>query len=669
MLFERLWTFVTQTLSITTFSSFREDGASQIPVLWDSPAVVDQPRGPVFRPGSGDRKGSEFLCDYSSMVGWRACSTHDDRGCWLTNDNGGIFDINTNYENEAPQGILRQYTLNVTDGKINADGLMFSDAKLFNEEYPGPWLQACWGDTVEVTVHNNLAHNGTSIHWHGIRQNQTMHMDGVNGITQCPIAPGDSFVYRWETTQYGSTWYHSHYSLQYADGMVGPMTIHGPSSAPFDEAPELPLLMTDWGHNSAFNAIYNKLEDPSILLNGRGNVTRFSGVPAKLPIPTIETITFEKREGARPRRYLLRLINTSFDTTFVFSIDNHRLTVIGADFVPIHGYTNTSVLIGIGQRYHVIVEANPINNGSQPIPSDGNFWMRTYVASCRTTTGFPKGYELSGILRYDSSSTALPTSLPWNGMSLACSDETYSSLVPILKWKVGRPANGHTGEEYDVVFNNTALPYPLALFSLEMPDSPAFNPLRIDYNDPTFLKLNNTGSWPTQWVIVPEDYESEDWVFMVLAGDRRNGRNTRGAHPMHLHGHDFALLQQEENELYDLSTLNLKLRQPSSSRVVLLPRNGFAVIAFKTDNPGSWLMHCHIARHASEGLAMQVLERRKDANDIWPFNSSLAIQNARTTCDNWNKWHSDCNNYWPGGQAGCDRNATGPFAFQDDSGI
>ena len=47
-------------------------------------------------------------------------------------------------------------------------------------------------------------------------------------------------------------------------------------------------------------------------------------------------------------RYLLRLINTSVDSTFIFSIDGHNLTVIGMDFVPIEPYTNTSVLIGIG---------------------------------------------------------------------------------------------------------------------------------------------------------------------------------------------------------------------------------------------------------------------------------------------------------------------------------
>jgi hypothetical protein len=70
---------------------------------------------------------------------------------------------------------------------------------------------------------NNLQYNGTAIHWHGLRQFLTMHMDGVPGVTQCPIAPRDSFSYIINTTQYGSSWYHSHYSLQYADGLAGPI--------------------------------------------------------------------------------------------------------------------------------------------------------------------------------------------------------------------------------------------------------------------------------------------------------------------------------------------------------------------------------------------------------------------------------------------------------------
>jgi len=161
---------------------------------------------------------------------------------------------------------------------LNADGVVNPDGKVFNQSYPGPWIKACWGDKVEIKIKNNLVCNGTSIHWHGIRQLGTVQMDGVNGVTQCPIAPGDSFKYNFRAMQYGSTWYHSHYSLQYADGLAGPLTIFGPSSDDYDEAID-PILISDWNHRSAFKDYNRELTQKpdipkmnSVLINGLGMV-------------------------------------------------------------------------------------------------------------------------------------------------------------------------------------------------------------------------------------------------------------------------------------------------------------------------------------------------------------------------------------------------------------
>lgn len=73
---------------------------------------------------------------------------------------------------------------------------------------------------------------------------------------------------------------------------------------------------------------------------------------------------------------------------------------------------------------------------------------------------------------------------------------------------------------------------------------------------------------------------------------------------------------------------------------MLLPNDGFVVIAFKSDNPGSWLMHCHIARHASEGLALQILERQHDASKLIP-KKSPAMKEAQRVCRNWDHWKEE----------------------------
>jgi FtsP/CotA-like multicopper oxidase with cupredoxin domain len=58
--------------------------------------------------------------------------------------------------------------------------------------------------------------------------------DGVPGVSQCPIPPGGTFTYSFIADLYGTSWYHSHYSAQYAGGLIGPMIIHGPDTVKYD---------------------------------------------------------------------------------------------------------------------------------------------------------------------------------------------------------------------------------------------------------------------------------------------------------------------------------------------------------------------------------------------------------------------------------------------------
>lgn len=349
-------------------------------------------------------------------------------------------------------------------------------------------------------------------------------MDGVNGVTQCPIAPNDYFVYEFNVTQYGSSWYHSHYSVQYADGALGPITLHGPHSAEWDEAISPPLIVTDWGHNSAFDAVTTGLETPDILLNGLGNVTNYNNTIANTTtVKDPYSITFREPQTRKPnKKYYLRIINVSFTRTFVFSIDNHKLQMASADFVPIQPYFNTSLLIGVGQRYDVIVEANPITyNDTSPLPTDGNYWIRTYIIACGGIIINSPGYERNGILRYDSSSTADPSSQPWQNVSESCSDETYTSLHPIVPWQVKDPINIPSEKQFELQLHtsrtdsqlqpsSTTSFFPLASWALDLERE--FIPIRVDYLNLTFFHLDNIGTWDPLWRIIPENLTSKDWV-------------------------------------------------------------------------------------------------------------------------------------------------------------
>lgn len=515
-----LWSAVTYVTSLLTLSPLHEDHNQQ-PLLKGDDFELGNP-GPVFPPPGGRRKwaGSDFKCDYSRMVGWEFCGDDpNDPGCWLRHTNGSRFDIGTDYEKVAPLGTVRQFNFTISDGTWNTDGLTSNDMQLVNEQYPGPWVQACWGDRIIVNVTNNLKWNGTAIHWHGIRLENRMHMDGVPGITQCPIAPKDFFVYDFTTQQYGSSWYHSHYSVQYANGLLGPMTIHGPHTGDFDEA-KLPLLMSDWFHNSAFTVIHNETAGyPTILLNGTGDITQYKGYPKRdKDVPKKYTLHFEKK-GTSAKRYLLRLINTSFTTHFLFSIDHHKLQIVSADFVPVWPEgPRTHIRIGIGQRYNVIVIADPEPyTPSEKLPNE--YWIRTVTRQCFDNSPIDglADFTRTGILRYDDSSDVDPKTERWPEIrdfddKQICKDETH--LTPRLAWTVTKPKNGNptgspTGESFGTGFQEGTDLFPLAQWSWNNDKTKV--PLQINYSRPIFLELDKS-EWPKSWVVVPEDHGADDFV-------------------------------------------------------------------------------------------------------------------------------------------------------------
>ena len=93
----------------------------------------------------------------------------------------------------------------------------------------GPLLEANQGDIFHITVRNEIQdpEEGTLLHWHGFLQTGTPWYDGVPGVDVCPISPGQSLVYKFVAETAGTTWWHSHYSAQLTDGLMGPVVIYG----------------------------------------------------------------------------------------------------------------------------------------------------------------------------------------------------------------------------------------------------------------------------------------------------------------------------------------------------------------------------------------------------------------------------------------------------------
>ena len=271
-----------------------------------------------------------------------AGNTAETRNLWCD------YSIDTDWYNEVPDTDRppREYWLELVEAEVSPDGFPRM-AMTVNGTIPGPTIEADWGDELIIHVTNHLDVNGTSIHWHGLRQNFTNGNDGVVSITQCAQAPGDTFTYRMRATQYGTTWYHSHFSLQAWDGVFGAMVINGPATQNYAEDAG-PIIIADWFHQSVYQkASEAETTGPPTPQNGLINGLNVYGEDgADNQTGSRYELNFEPGSS-----YRLRLINVAIDSFFKFMIDNHTLTVIAIDLVPIVPFETNIINLGIGKHH------------------------------------------------------------------------------------------------------------------------------------------------------------------------------------------------------------------------------------------------------------------------------------------------------------------------------
>ncbi|KAF4459220.1 laccase precursor [Fusarium albosuccineum] len=555
------------------------------------------------------------------------------------------LNIQTDYEVDTPKGKVRKFFLEITNERIAPDGY-WVDRMLFNKTYPGPTLEGDWGDTFEITVKNSLTNNnGTSVHWHGIRQLNTNWMDGVAGVTECPIPPGENFTYIWHATQYGTSWYHSHFSLQYPDGLVGALKINGPTSMNFDV--DLgPVLLTDYFHADAFSLVdleyMGRPPTPdSMLMNGNGT---YYCCPKSDPncLGESKLTEFIFEEG---KTYKMSLVNTAVSTHMTFWIDNHNFSVVSTDFVPITPYNASVLNIAIGQRYDIIITAN----ATMADNSREDFWI--HARDC------DNGGARSnlGIIRYNASSTDVPWTPPVDKKHLCygCLDEKSSNLKPIVKRNLTNdPANiDYITDSFKVHLVGYPDEYAKksALHKWVLKDSSLY----LDWRQPSLslVKIADEMGWPNPkfpvgYEPVSLNYKNGSWVYFLIEGKFQESldNSTRRiyeeqppvAHPIHVHGHDFVILASGTEE-YN-SSVKLDLDNPPRRDVALLPVDGYLIIGFQIDNPGVWLMHCHIAWHASGGLALQFIESPEEIGPM--FRNSGILPKYSEMCTNWGAYYT-----------------------------
>ena len=513
------------------------------------------------------------------------------------------------------------YNFNIARGVISPDGVNRS-ALLINGAFPGPTIEANWGDTITVNVCNKITgpEEGTSFHWHGLLQKATPWYDGVPAVDQCPIAPGQCMTYSFLADLYGTSWYHSHYTAQYNAGLAGAMVIHGPTQQAYD-IDVGPILLSDWYHKPYEQIVQEVMADPPSplppfsdvnLINGKMNYNCAQITNKTVPCSSNAGLSKFKFQSGKKHR--LRLINSGSEGIQRFTIDGLSMTVIANDFVPVKPYPTNVVTLGVGQRTDVIVTATGA--------PDSAIWMRADLSpTCDAATN---PYALAAIYYEKANTNAVPKTKATPYDDSKCGNDDLSKTTPAFPY----PATSNPAVSQDLTITaHTNGSTPTTGSFLFYVNNVTF---RANYNHP-ILPLANSGnfSYPENWAV--HNFGTNSSVRLVVY-------NTfLASHPMHLHGHNFNVLAEGFGKWNGVITnqANTQRRDTQLVQGGTPDRPAYIVLQYNTDNPGTWPFHCHIAWHVSAGLYINTIEQTT------LLQKRVLPPVVANTCNSWNAYTSN----------------------------
>ncbi|KAJ4761775.1 Laccase [Rhynchospora pubera] len=489
-----------------------------------------------------------------------------------------------------------------------------------NGQFPGTKIIVREDDRIIVRVVNHLNYNVT-FHWHGIRQLGSQWSDGPSYVTQCPIRSDQSYVYNFTVTgQRGTLWWHAHFSWLRVH-LYGPLIILPKEGVayPFPQPyKEVPIMFGEWFNSDPEAVIKQALQTgagPNI-----SDAYTINGLPGPLyNCSAKDTFKLNVKPG---RTYLLRLINAALNSELFFSIANHSFTVVETDANYVKPFSTNTLLISPGQTINILLSTH------QTTPSSSFLMM---ASPYTTTAGTFDNTTVAGILKYTAKILPInkPTLPSFNDTGAATNFTTklrslaspsYPARVPL---KVDRyffftvglgtdpcpkngPCQGPNGTKFAASINNVSFVRP----SIAMLEAQYYHFLEgvftADFPGVPLIPFNYTGTPPNN-TFVSHGTKVVKLKFNTSVELVMQDTSIQGAesHPLHLHGHDFFVVGQgfgNFNPYKDPAQFNLI--DPNERNTVSVPSGGWVAIRFVLDNPGVWLMHCHLDVHLSWGLAM-----------------------------------------------------------------
>lgn len=484
---------------------------------------------------------------------------------------------------------------------------------------PGPTITATQGDTLVIEVTNALHGENTAIHWHGIRQRGSPWSDGTEGVTQCPILPGETFIYRFVVDQAGTYLYHAHIGMQRSAGLFGLIRVLVPKGTvePFSYDKERSVVLNDWWHKSTTEQAtglsslnFGWVGEPqSLLINGRGryNCSLAGGTDVcNVTNPECSPFVLTMVPG---KTYRLRIASVASLSALNLEIEGHNMTIVEADGHFTQPTVVKNLNIYSGETYSVIVKADQ--------DPSRNYWVGLNVVSRKP--GTPTGLAILNY--YPNHPKKLPPTTPpygplWNDTvyrfnqsKLIKSHPSFIEAPPrtsdraIILLNTQNKVNGYVRWS----INNVSLVPPTTPYLVAVKENlknvfdrnPA--PATYDYKNYDIYSVPKNPNGTLSNSIYSLEFNST--VDVVLQNANTMNVNNSETHPWHLHGHDFWVLGFGLGRFDpDVDPKSYNLVDPILKNTVAVHPYGWTALRFRADNPGLWAFHCHVEAHFFIGM-------------------------------------------------------------------
>jgi suppressor of ftsI len=441
----------------------------------------------------------------------------------------------------------------------------------FNGQYPGPLIRVREQATIIVRFTNHIEWP-TTVHWHGVRLDNPF--DGVPGLTQEHVAPGETFVYRVHFRDPGIYWYHPHHreDIQQDLGLYGNMLVAPAEPGYWSTVHREQVLMLDDLLLDDQGLLEYGLESPHFALMGRfGNVLLVNGEPRY------------RMDAGRGEVVRFFLTNASSTRTFNISFGGAPVKLVAADMSRLEREVMVeSVVLAPAERYVVEVR----------FPEQGDIALTNRVQAINHPLGefFPVTDTL-GIVHVGGEAATPDHAATF--ATLRQNASVTSEVNPLRSWLQRTPDH----EMRLRLQLDSVLPVLGALMQL---DTAYFHP--VEWTDPMPMMNWLLTGREVQWqVIDPASGRTNDsihWAFRqgqnykIRIVNEASGSLHAMQHPMHFHGQRFLVLSRD-----GVPNDNLAWKD-----TVLVPVGSTVDILLEASNPGRWMAHCHIAEHLSVGM-------------------------------------------------------------------